>query len=122
MTHIYGHRWTATFGKSAVDANGDFTEIARTWATGLRDISGEQIAAGLHACCNDATNEWPSLPMFKAKCRPSVVMVEHSDMYKAHKKSLPEPDWRKAERNAKWIEAITELRGKLHKTAGDRDD
>lgn len=39
-----------------------------TWATGLSGLTGEQIANGLHKCCEDKTNEWPTLPWFRAKC------------------------------------------------------
>ena len=68
MTHIYGHRWATSFGEAAINRDGDLTDTAKTWATGLSGITPEQIATGLHACCNDASNEWPSLPMFKSKC------------------------------------------------------
>jgi len=44
------------------------TDIAKTWGSGLAGITGEQIATGLRACCDDSTGEWPSLPWFKSKC------------------------------------------------------
>lgn len=53
--------------------DGELTDAARTWATGLSGVTGEQIAKGLHACVDDASGEWPSLPMFKAKCLAKAV-------------------------------------------------
>lgn len=117
MTHIYGHRWTASFGESATNPDGTLTDAAKTWATGLRDITGEQIATGLHQCCDDASNEWPSLPMFKAKCRPQPTHAEHAEMYRVAPKGLPEPGWRKEERKAKAVDAIAALRDKIRSGA-----
>lgn len=71
MTHIYSHRWTASFGETAINESGELTDIAKTWASGLAGISGEKIAAGLRACCDDTTGEWPTLPWFKSKCLSS---------------------------------------------------
>lgn len=68
MTHIFGHRWTSAFGENATDDAGDLTDTANTWATGLSGLTGEQIAKGLHACCQAKPDEWPSVPMFREKC------------------------------------------------------
>lgn len=67
MGHLYGHRWTATFGESAM-FNGDLSDVARTWASGLAGVTGEQIAVGLKACSESADGWPPTLPEFRAAC------------------------------------------------------
>ena len=67
MAHIYGHKWTSAHGESGIEKN-ELTEVARTWATGLRGVTGEQIAVGLRACI-DRLDDWPpTLPEFKRLC------------------------------------------------------
>lgn len=72
MNHIYGHKFSATYGESAVKGN-ELTATARTWQTGLRGVTGEQIAAGLHECI-DCGESWPpALPEFVKMCRGKRV-------------------------------------------------
>jgi hypothetical protein len=73
MTHIYGHRWTASFGETAIDGNGELTDTAKTWASGLAELTGDQLAKGLRSCVSSEKDEWPSLPMFRKKCVGSDV-------------------------------------------------
>ena len=67
LTHIYGHRFASAYGSSALSESGELTDVAKTWASGLAGVTGEQLAAGLRACI-DNPDEWPTLPMFKALC------------------------------------------------------
>lgn len=68
MTHTYGHKWAAVFGASAVDPAGRLTDVAQTWRSGLRAVTGEQLAQGIRACI-DSGDKWPpTLPAFRAMC------------------------------------------------------
>ena len=67
MNHLYGHKWAATYGESAV-TNNTLTDVAKTWATGLNGVSPQQIADGLHACCKSGEGWPPTLPMFRKMC------------------------------------------------------
>jgi len=67
MSHLYGHKFTSAFGESAI-SNGELTDVAKTWASGLRGLTGAQIAKGLHVICA-RTDPWPpTLPEFRAAC------------------------------------------------------
>ena len=68
LSHIYGHKWTSAFGECAFGDNGELTDVARTWLSALEDLDTRQIADGLRSCCDDPSNEWPNLPMFRARC------------------------------------------------------
>lgn len=70
LNHIYGHRFSSAYGESAVDTEGNLTATAQTWAVGLANMTGQQIADGLHKCIE--SDEWPSLPMFRINCLPSI--------------------------------------------------
>lgn len=65
---MYGHKFTSAFGESAV-VDGELTDVASTWASGLRGVTGEQIAKGLHACCQRDDPWPPTLPEFRNACR-----------------------------------------------------
>ena len=53
--------------------NGELTDVAKTWASALRDLTGEQIAEGLRAYV-DLGEAWPpSVPEFKAMCKKQGV-------------------------------------------------
>lgn len=68
MTHIYGHRWTSAYGEAAVH-DGELSDTAKTWASGLRGVTGDQLADGLRACV-ERVDPWPpSLPEFVALCK-----------------------------------------------------
>lgn len=118
MTHMFGHRWTATFGESAT-SNGALTEVAKTWGAGLRGLTGEDIAAGLRSCAASGEDWPPSLPQFRAMCKQTVEPVENAEMYRVQPKALPEPDWRKTERKAKGSEACSGLRSMLRSGGHD---
>lgn len=88
MTHLYGHRWTATYGEQAA-VNGDLTDCARTWESALHDLDGEALANGLRVCCSRVDPWPPTLPEFRALCLPVDVVAPLSDrLYKA----LPRPE------------------------------
>lgn len=68
LNHIYGHKFSSAFGESAFDGKG-VTETARTWASGLRGVSGDEIAAGLRECVDSGESWPPALPEFVAMCK-----------------------------------------------------
>ena len=72
MTHIYGHRWTATFGETAIDERGELTDTAKTWASALCEVTGQQLADGLRACLEREDTWPPPLPEFKQLCDGKV--------------------------------------------------
>ena len=67
--HLYGHKFTSTYGASPLNENGQLTDVVRTWATGLAGVTGEQVADGLRACVASGEAWPPSLPEFTAMCR-----------------------------------------------------
>ena len=68
MTHIYGHKFASAYGESAIEGN-NLTEAARTWSSGLRGLTGEQIANGLRECINCGASWPPTLPEFVKMCK-----------------------------------------------------
>ena len=79
MTHLYGHRFSAVFGERATRPDGSLTDVAQTWAGGLRGITGAQLAAGLRTCIGSGTEWPPSLPAFRAMCLPERVPRCHQE-------------------------------------------
>jgi len=68
MTHLFGHKFTSVYGESAI-IDGTLTDVAQTWASGLRGLTGDQLADGLRACV-DCGEAWPpSLPEFVGMCK-----------------------------------------------------
>lgn len=60
MSSIYGHKWVSAYGP----------QDDGTWAVGLSGYTPEQIGRGLRACL-DRNDPWPpSLPEFRALCKP----------------------------------------------------
>ena len=58
MARIYGHKWVSGFGESDDG----------TWLTGLKELTPQQLADGLHRCI-EGGEEWPpSLPQFRSLC------------------------------------------------------
>jgi len=68
FNHIYGHKFASSYGESAINAKG-LTETAKTWASGLRGVTGEQIASGLRKCINCGESWPPTLPEFVLMCK-----------------------------------------------------
>lgn len=68
LTHIYGHKFASAYGESATEEN-NLTEAARTWASGLRGLTGEQIANGLRECISCGASWPPTLPEFVSMCK-----------------------------------------------------
>lgn len=100
MTAIYGHRWVSSYG---ADDDGD------TWLRGLQGVTGAEIAAGLETCCSRGEAWPPSLPEFRALCRPPKDRREHAGMYRDFPKALPPPRDPAKARAA--IEAMRRLMG-----------
>ena len=68
MTHLYGHKFTSSYGPSALNEADGLSESAKTWASGLTGVTGEQVAQGLRACL-ERKDEWPpGLPEFRQMC------------------------------------------------------
>lgn len=61
MIEMYGHKFTSSFGEQPND----------TWARALSDMTGHEIATGLHACFEREDNWPPTLPEFITMCRPA---------------------------------------------------
>ena len=68
LTHIYGHKFASAYGETATEGN-NLTEAARTWSSGLRGLTGEQIASGLRECINCGASWPPTLPEFVKMCK-----------------------------------------------------
>ena len=79
MIHLYGHRFSAVFGERAMRPDGSLTDVAHTWAGGLRGITGAQLAVGLRSCIESGTEWPPSLPAFRAMCIPERMPRCHQD-------------------------------------------
>lgn len=59
---IYGHKFVSQFGADPYSGTG------QSWATGLADLTMEQLAEGVEAC-KFAADPWPpTLPQFRARC------------------------------------------------------
>ncbi len=80
FTHIYGHRFATAYGESALNAEGQLTDVAQTWAAGLAGITGEQLAVGLRACIKREDTWPPTLPEFRALCAPGRGPIYHQDL------------------------------------------
>jgi len=67
--YLYGHKFTSTYGETAVDEDGQLTGAGRTWSAALGDLTHEQLVNGMRAC-KDGGEEWPpSIPSFVAMCK-----------------------------------------------------
>jgi hypothetical protein len=62
MAALYGNAWTSQYGD---DPNND---AARTWASALAGLTGEQLATGLRACVAEGREFPPSAPRFRGMC------------------------------------------------------
>lgn len=60
MTELYGHRWLSQYGETPAD----------TWIRGLADMSTADLGTGIIACVKSGESWPPSLPEFRAYCRP----------------------------------------------------
>ena len=70
MGRIYGHRWASQYG--AADDG--------TWAAALADLAEDELFAGLRACALSGDGWPPTLPEFRALCRPT--RREHAAAYR----------------------------------------
>ena len=62
MAEMYGHKWESAHGPN---------DAGNTWAIGLSEYKPEHIGRGLRACL-ERTDPWPpTLPEFRALCRPA---------------------------------------------------
>lgn len=72
MGYIYGHKFTSVYGEVAFDGN-ELTEAARTWAAGLRELTGDDIAKGLRECIACGESWPPTLPEFVKMCKGNTT-------------------------------------------------
>ena len=72
MTEIYGHKWVSSYGESDLDG---------TWAKCLADLSGEELKQGFRTCMTNGEPWPPSLPQFRAYCKPP--QRENEAMYRS---------------------------------------
>lgn len=78
MARMYGHKWVSAYGE----------RDDGTWASGLAELTLQQLATGVRGCLK-RTDPWPpTLPEFRVLCvgekRP------HGAMYRSFK-ALPRP-------------------------------
>ncbi len=123
MTHIYGHRWISAYGESAV-YDGELSDTAKTWGSGLHGVNGDQLAQGLHACIERADPWPPSLPEFAAMCKgrgKNDLGLDYVPEYHRSRETRPgrmlESDPDKAKRKEAAAEGVRSLREVL-KTGG----
>ena len=70
MQRVYGAKWASQYGDTDDG----------TWTTALAEFSEAEVFAGIQACI-DSGDEWPpSLPQFRALCRPAPR--ENAAMYR----------------------------------------
>jgi len=76
MTEIFGHKWTANFGK----------EPNPSWVSGLSDMTTEDIQRGISSLVNwkDEGGWPPTLLQFRELCRPHAAP--------AHRRYVPLPE------------------------------
>lgn len=67
MAQIYGHRWTAQFGRPP--ARG-LSPVMATWARGLSGLGPGDLARGLDRLTREGGAWPPCLPEFRALCAP----------------------------------------------------
>lgn len=99
MSELYGHKWVSQYGETLPD----------TWARGLADLSGADIGTGLIQCLK-LGHEWPpSLPEFRALCKPPKR--ENAAMYREFPPMLEHKV--SDEQKARAREMVAEMRRKL---------
>ena len=92
LNHIYGHKFSSTYGESAIEGN-NLSDPARTWASGLRGVTGEQIADGLRECINCGESWPPALPEFVKMCKGSAINEFGLDYIpEYHRETIRRPD------------------------------
>jgi len=73
LGYLYGHKFTSTYGETAVNEDGQLTGAGRTWSAALGDLTHEQLVNGMRAC-KDGGEEWPpSIPSFVAMCKGTAT-------------------------------------------------
>lgn len=116
MNHIYGHKWASAYGELATRENGELTETASSWARGLMGLQGAELAHGLEMCVDRGETWPPSLPEFKALCKPPAM--ENAEMYKVTPRALPEPKEVREARRAKGKAAAQMLKAHIRRLTG----
>lgn len=96
LGEIYGHKWASQYGQSRTAMD--------TWQRGLRDLTREEISAGLRALLTRDDTWPPSLPEFRQLCRPPAPDPAHA-RYIALPKPKPDPE--------RVASALAELRARL---------
>ena len=83
LAEIYGHRWVSQYG----DSHGAMD----TWQRGLRDLTRDEISAGLRALLTRDDAWPPSLPEFLQLCRKPIPDPAHA-LYRALPKPRTDPE------------------------------
>lgn len=91
LNHIYGHKFSSAYGESAFNDNG-LTEPARTWASGLLGVTGEQIANGLRECVNCGESWPPTLPEFVRICKGKSLNGFGLDYIPEYHRQIKQPE------------------------------
>lgn len=105
MAQMFGHRWASSYG--AADRGG-------MWRKGLDGLTQADVAIGLRACMEAAMDWPPTLPQFRALCRPPKERRENAAMYRDFPPALPAPP-PSGERLAAAKAAIAEAKARLGK-------
>ena len=119
MIHLFAHKFSSVYGESAIDKENNLTEAAKTWASGLRGLTGEQIAGGLRECIA-SSDEWPpSLPAFVSMCKGASNEFGGNftpEFYRQEKRPerIIESDENKAKHEAAYQSGISGLKNILN--------
>jgi hypothetical protein len=81
MAGMYGMNWIRNYGAEPDGIAGD------TWASGLADLSGPQLGAGLEACKRVAETWPPTMQVFRARC---LGIPEFADVLPMLRPGAPE--------------------------------
>jgi hypothetical protein len=94
MTETFGHAWTSSYGETPSD----------TWLAMLIDMTPEELRTGLIACANWTERFPPTLPQFRALCRP-----RREEAHQVFRR-LPEPEEVRTQRREQGLAHLAGLR------------
>lgn len=103
MTGIFGQRWLSSYG----------VEPSETWLAGLIDMEPGELQIGLVACLSWESDWPPTLPQFRALCRP-----RRDECHRVYRAQLPEP----AEVRSQRLESGRVVLDSLRAMLGPSDD
>lgn len=103
MAQMFGHRWASSYGTA---------DRGALWRRGLDGLAPADLAVGLQACMAQALDWPPTLPQFRAMCRPVAERRESAAAYREFPKALPAPP-PTGERLAAAKAVLAEVRARL---------